>query len=259
MERGRSINLALAARGIRALEHAGVMEKVRPLLIPMRGRIIHDRSGTTTLLPYGQRADEVIYSIGRGELNKVLIEEAARHQDVTIRFNQTCLAADPTQNVLRFRNEVSGAQYGVELTPTIGTDGAGSAVRSSLLAMNHLNVREDWLDHDYKELTIPPVDGRPALDQRRGECARLRLERRAARPADFRPRDRQAADSPRLALALVRARRRIELRKLPLMPIGIAGLQLTGGIEFHPVRHASASSPPSRGSAGAATRSCLYI
>jgi kynurenine 3-monooxygenase len=164
MERGRSINLALAARGIRALEHAGVMDKVRPLLIPMRGRMIHERSGATALQPYGQREDEVIYSVGRGELNKVLIEEAARHQDVTIRFNQTCLAADPTQNVLRFRNEVSGAQYSVELSPTIATDGAGSAVRNSLVAANFLNVREDWLDHDYKELTIPPVDGRPALD-----------------------------------------------------------------------------------------------
>jgi kynurenine 3-monooxygenase len=164
MERGRSINLALAARGIRALEHAGVMERVRPLLIPMRGRMIHERSGATTLLPYGQREDEVIYSVGRSELNKVLIEEAARHQDVTIRFNQTCLAVDPAQNVLRFRNEVSGAQYAVELAPTIGTDGAGSAVRNSLLATNYLTVREDWLDHDYKELTIPPVDGRPALD-----------------------------------------------------------------------------------------------
>lgn len=164
MERGRSINLALAARGIRALEHAGVMEKVRPLLIPMRGRMIHERSGATTLQPYGQREDEVIYSVGRSELNKVLIEEAARHQDVTIRFNQTCLGVDPTQNVLRFRNEVSGAQYSVELTPTIATDGAGSAVRNSLAAANLLNVREDWLDHDYKELTIPPVEGRPALD-----------------------------------------------------------------------------------------------
>ncbi|MBS0417654.1 MAG: FAD-dependent monooxygenase [Proteobacteria bacterium] len=164
MERGRSINLALAARGIRALEHAGVMEKVRPLLIPMRGRMIHDRSGSATLQPYGQREHEVIYSIGRGELNRVLIEEAARHQDVTIRFNQTCLGADPGQNALRFRNEVSGAEYNVELTPTIGTDGAGSALRNSLLAAKHLSVREDWLDHDYKELTIPPVDGRPALD-----------------------------------------------------------------------------------------------
>jgi kynurenine 3-monooxygenase len=163
-ERGRSINLALAARGIRALEHAGVMDRIRPLLIPMRGRMIHERSGATALQPYGQREDEVIYSVGRAALNRVLIEEAARHQDVTIRFNQTCLAADPAENTLRFRNEVSGAQYGVELTPTIATDGAGSSVRSSLLSTSRLTVREDWLDHDYKELTIPPVDGRPALE-----------------------------------------------------------------------------------------------
>jgi kynurenine 3-monooxygenase len=163
-EHGRSINLALAARGIRALEHAGVMDRIRPLLIPMRGRMIHERSGATTLQPYGQRDDEVIYSIGRAALNLVLIEEAARHQDVTIRFNQTCIAADTAANALRFRNEISGAQYQVELTPTIATDGAGSAVRTSLLAAGQLEVREDRLDHDYKELTIPPVDGRPALE-----------------------------------------------------------------------------------------------
>jgi kynurenine 3-monooxygenase len=163
-ERGRSINLALAARGIRALEHAGVMDRIRPLLIPMRGRMIHERSGATALQPYGQRDGEVIYSVGRAALNLVLIEEAARHQDVTIRFNQTCIAADTGENALRFRNEISGAQYQVELTPTIATDGAGSAVRTSLLAAGQIEVREDRLDHDYKELTIPPVDGRPALE-----------------------------------------------------------------------------------------------
>jgi kynurenine 3-monooxygenase len=163
-ERGRSINLALAARGIRALEHAGVMDRIRPLLIPMRGRMIHERSGTVALQPYGQRDDEVIYSVSRAELNRVLIEEAARHQDVTIRFNQTCLGADPQQNILRLRNEVSGAQYAVELTPTIATDGAGSAVRGSLASINQLAVREDWLDHDYKELTIPACNGAPALE-----------------------------------------------------------------------------------------------
>jgi kynurenine 3-monooxygenase len=164
MERGRSINLALAARGIRALERAGVMDRIRPLLIPMRGRMIHERSGATALHPYGQREEEVIYSVGRAALNRVLIEEAARHQDVTIRFNQTCLGAEPAGNLLRFRNEVSGAQYPVDLTPTIATDGAGSAVRNSLLSTGQLAVREDWLDHDYKELTIAPVDGRPALE-----------------------------------------------------------------------------------------------
>ena len=163
-ERGRSINLALAARGIAALERAGMMDRVRPLLIPMRGRMIHERSGAATLQLYGQRQEEVIYSVGRAALNRVLIEEAARHQDVTIRFDQTCVAADPTGNVLRFRNEVSGAQYQVDLAPTIATDGAGSAVRTSLASAGQLSVREEWLDHDYKELTIPPVEGRPALD-----------------------------------------------------------------------------------------------
>ena len=163
-ERGRSINLALAARGISALEQAGLMDRIRPLMTLMRGRMIHERSGETTLQPYGQREDEVIYSVGRAELNRALIEEAARHQGVTIRFNQTCLGADPEQNVLRFRNEVSGAQYTVELTPTVATDGAGSAIRHSLGRAGLLSFREDWLDHDYKELTIPPRNGQPAMD-----------------------------------------------------------------------------------------------
>jgi kynurenine 3-monooxygenase len=163
-ERGRSINLALAARGIQALERAGMLERVRPLLITMRGRMIHDRSGNASFQPYGQREHEVIYSVSRAALNQVLIEEAARHYQVTIRFDQTCLGVDLAGNTLRFRNEISGSQYSVDLTPTIGTDGAGSAVRNSLLSAGRLTVREDWLDHNYKELTIPAVNGQPALD-----------------------------------------------------------------------------------------------
>src|SRR5690606_10100833 len=62
---GRSINLALAARGIRALELAGVMEIVEPLLIPMSGRMLHETTGRLTFAPYGQGAHEVIYSISR--------------------------------------------------------------------------------------------------------------------------------------------------------------------------------------------------
>ena len=54
-ERGRSINLALAARGLAALEAAGMLDEVRPLLIPMRGRQVHEVNGESALLPYGQR------------------------------------------------------------------------------------------------------------------------------------------------------------------------------------------------------------
>jgi kynurenine 3-monooxygenase len=155
-ERGRSINLALAARGMRALERAGVMQQVRALLIPMRGRMIHEPSGQAALQPYGQREHEVIFSVGRAELNRVLIEEAARHASVSVRFNQQCLGADDPAQRLRFRDQPSGATYDVALSPTIATDGAGSAVRASLAAAGLLSVREEWLAHDYKELTVPP-------------------------------------------------------------------------------------------------------
>jgi kynurenine 3-monooxygenase len=163
-ESGRSINLALAARGMRALECAGVMERVRPLLIAMRGRMVHELTGGSALQPYGQRAHEVIYSVGRADLNRVLIEEAARHASVRVRFNQQCLGADLQHDRLHFRDHASGGVHEAALTPTIAADGAGSAVRTSLAAAGRLDVREESLDHDYKELTIPAVSGRHALE-----------------------------------------------------------------------------------------------
>jgi kynurenine 3-monooxygenase len=158
-ERGRSINLALAARGMRALERAAVLETVRPLLIPMRGRMVHDRGGAVALQPYGQREHEVIYSVGRADLNRVLIEAAAQHGNVSVHFNQQCLRADPGTGHLSFHDGVSGREYQLPLAPTIATDGAGSAIRASLAAAQLLQVREEWLDHDYKELTIAATAG----------------------------------------------------------------------------------------------------
>jgi kynurenine 3-monooxygenase len=163
-ERGRSINLALAARGTVALERAGVMERIRPLLIPMRGRMIHSLAGETQLQPYGQRQEEVIYSVSRADLNRVLVEEAARHARVRVRFRQTCLAALPQAGVLRLRDEVTGSEYDVPIAPTLAADGAGSAIRASLARSGLIGVREDWLDHDYKELAIPPSNGRHAME-----------------------------------------------------------------------------------------------
>ena len=154
-ERGRSINLALAARGIRALERAGIMAQVRPLLIAMRGRMIHEPNGATTLQPYGQREHEVIWSVGRADLNRVLLEQALRHAGVTVRFNQLCLGADLHAGQLRLCDRERGEEYAVPLAPTIASDGAGSAVRAALSDAGLVRAREDWLDHDYKELTMP--------------------------------------------------------------------------------------------------------
>jgi kynurenine 3-monooxygenase len=162
-ERGRSINLALAARGIRALEQAGVMRLVEPLLIEMRGRMIHEKAGEPRLLPYGWKPGEVIYSVGRAALTRLLVEAAARYPDVTLEFGQSCVGASAAANVLRFRDE-DGDDYDVELSPTIAADGAGSVLRTSLAADGFLETQEELLEHDYKELTIPPLGFVPALE-----------------------------------------------------------------------------------------------
>jgi kynurenine 3-monooxygenase len=163
-EGGRSINLALAARGIRALEHAGVMQAVQPLLIEMRGRMVHDHAGARKLLAYGWKPHEVIYSVGRAALTRLLVEAAAAHSNVTLNFKQTCLGASARESILRFRDEEIADTYDVPLVPTIGADGAGSVLRTSLAADGFIKVREEFLTHDYKELTLPPLNGAPALE-----------------------------------------------------------------------------------------------
>jgi kynurenine 3-monooxygenase len=161
---GRSINLALAARGIRGLQLAGVLDRVMRFAIPMRGRMVHEFDGTASLQPYGVRPGEVIYSVSRADLNRTLIEAAAEFSNVTLKFGQACLGLAHEKNVLEMREEASGRIYHTTGQPSIATDGAGSEVRDSLVARDVSVVREEPLDHDYKELTIPARDGNPALE-----------------------------------------------------------------------------------------------
>ena len=135
---GRSINLALANRGIDALRKAGVMDRVEPLLIPMRGRMLHALDGATKLSPYGQTETEVIHSVSRGALNGVLLDAAEATSHVDPRFDA------------RWPNAAEGASK-----PLIGADGAGSAVRRHLLERHGATAREELIAHGYKELTMP--------------------------------------------------------------------------------------------------------
>jgi kynurenine 3-monooxygenase len=164
VEGGRSINLALAARGIRGLELAGVLERVMPLTTVMRGRMVHEHDGAAALQMYGVRPEEVIYSVSRGDLNRLLIEAAAALPDVTFNFGQICLGLAHEKTVLEIRDEKTGRIYHTAAQPSIATDGAGSEVRDSLMAREVATVREEPLDHDYKELTIPARDGKHVME-----------------------------------------------------------------------------------------------
>ncbi len=161
---GRSINLAMATRGLRALERAGVATAVAKLLVTMRGRMVHPLAGDPALQAYGQSEREVIYSVARDALNRLLIDAADAHPQVSFRFRHAALRADPVRGALLVRDETAQYGYEVALQPTIAADGAGSAIRNGLRAAGLTRAREELLDHDYKELTIPAVAGRHALD-----------------------------------------------------------------------------------------------
>jgi kynurenine 3-monooxygenase len=160
---GRSINLALAARGIAALRRAGIEAEVTKLLIPMRGRMVHDLSGTQRFLPYGQRATEEIYSVSRATLNTLLYELAAQHHGVEYRFGEQCVGLDRDGTPLV--ESTNGERRRLEADIVLAADGAGSEVRRSLVAARAIEAREELLDHGYKELTIEATrEGGFALD-----------------------------------------------------------------------------------------------
>jgi len=157
-EGGRSINLALAARGLAALEHAGISAGVAAHMIRMPGRMLHDENGALQFLPYGQDQHEVIYAIGRERLNRILIDAAAAHPGIELRFNLRCTDVDPAAGSLQLR-DASGATRTEAFEILLGADGAGSAVRGALQARGLAHIDEQPLAHDYKELPIAPVEG----------------------------------------------------------------------------------------------------
>lgn len=71
---GRSINLALSARGRKALAEVGLEKKLLEHGIPMRARMIHNTDGTQNVIPYDRRSNQAIYSVGRKYLNEVLLD-----------------------------------------------------------------------------------------------------------------------------------------------------------------------------------------
>ena len=155
VDSGRSINLALAERGIHALKQAGLMDKVESLLIPMKGRMLHSVDGELEYFSYGQRPDEVIYSVSRSGLNELLMDAAEASKNVELRFEQEFSAIDFDANTISIEDLRQGEAVDHQYEVLIGADGAGSRVRRAMLPLVDGNDDSELLDHDYKELTIP--------------------------------------------------------------------------------------------------------
>jgi|TARA_B110000046_G_scaffold32193_1_gene34410 kynurenine 3-monooxygenase len=153
---GRSINLSLSDRGLKALRMAGLEKKARALCIPMKGRLMHDAVSNTFESNYSGRQGECINSISRGNLNGLLLTEAERYPNVNIHFNTKCLEIDIETKIVHFQSSDSKEQFTVQADVIFGTDGAGSSLRKSYeKQFPAFKVSQEFLTHGYKELEIP--------------------------------------------------------------------------------------------------------
>lgn len=159
---GRSINLALAARGISALKRAGAYSSIAPLLLPMKGRMVHEPTFGQRLHPYGQQPHEVNYSVSRAELNLGLHALASERYGVDYRFAHPCVGVDTDRGQVIV--ESPAGRLAPRARAIFAADGAGSAVRRGLAEGGLVEPTVEPLDHGYKELTVAPgADGDFAL------------------------------------------------------------------------------------------------
>ncbi|MCL1633746.1 FAD-dependent monooxygenase [Luteimonas sp. SX5] len=155
-EGGRSINLALAERGLNALRQADADGPVMAQAVMMRGRMVHFLDGQSQLQRYGRDDSEVIWSVHRGDLNITLLDLAER-AGAKLHFDRRLESVDFEVRTARFRDDRTDQPHEIGFRALVGADGAGSALRAAMNRRSGLGERTEFLDHSYKELEIPPA------------------------------------------------------------------------------------------------------
>lgn len=152
LQAGRSINLAMSERGWKGLRAAGLEDAIRKIAIPMHSRMIHAEDGSQNLQPYGKEG-QAIYSVSRGDLNMALMDLAEAQNGVELFFNQRAESINLENATVHFdaHSKLNNASGDV----IFGADGAYSALRLSMQFQDRFNLSQSYIEHGYKELTIP--------------------------------------------------------------------------------------------------------
>ncbi|HZF12854.1 MAG TPA: NAD(P)/FAD-dependent oxidoreductase [Thermoanaerobaculia bacterium] len=151
---GRSINLTICHRGFQALDRVGAGDRVRAISTPAYGRRVHGENGEVVFQPYGNRG-EALHAITRNELNRVLLDVAAKQHGVEFRFRHKCLGIDLSAPALTFENLDTGQLATERPAVVLGADGAFSTVRQQMLRSERFDCSQEYIQQGYKELTIP--------------------------------------------------------------------------------------------------------
>ncbi len=161
---GRSINLAMSDRGWKALDGAGIGDRIRKVAIPMDKRAIHLADKPLAFQNYGIDG-ESIYSISRGGLNRLMLT-LAEEVGVEFFFEKKIWDVTLSDATLHIGETEKGAWEEVKYDKVFGADGAFSRVRHRMQRQNRFDYSQDFLDTGYKELNIPAnPDGTHKLDK----------------------------------------------------------------------------------------------
>jgi len=161
-ERGRSINLALSARGLHALELVGLREQALASALPMRGRMVHPLGEEPNFQRYSADGRRAINSISRSGLNVALLEAALATPGVTVEFESRLETVELDRGVLHVSGPSGVLEHKARVV--LACDGAYSATRRALQFREGFDFSQSFLEHGYKELSIPAKAGEFALD-----------------------------------------------------------------------------------------------
>ncbi|MBC7863821.1 MAG: FAD-dependent monooxygenase, partial [Bacteroidia bacterium] len=163
---GKSINLALSDRGWRGLEGVGIADEIKKIAIPMYGRFIHHKDGSTAYQPYGKK-DQCIYSVSRAEINMKLMDLAEHHSGVKLFFEERCTHIDRATLEAQFENESTKKISKSKSELVFGADGAFAASRLNMqLTSDRFEYNQHYISAGYKELIIPPgPDGKFMIEK----------------------------------------------------------------------------------------------
>ena len=161
---GRSINLAMSNRGWNALREAGIEKEIRKLAIPLYQRAMHINSDPVYFQKYG-KAEEAIYSISRGVLNRKMID-LAEAAGVEFKFEEKVWDVDLSEAKLYTGESEKGEWKEYDFDLIFGADGAFSRIRHKMQRQSRFNYSQHFIDVGYKELRIPAnADGTHKLNK----------------------------------------------------------------------------------------------
>ncbi|BBN81227.1 kynurenine 3-monooxygenase [Pseudoalteromonas sp. A25] len=160
---GRSINLGLSKRGIQALKQVGLYEEAISRTVKMTGRVLHLPNGSEKYQPYGKNDNEILHSIDRNELNRLLLERAEESEALQLHFEHRFVNFDKANRILHF--DFNGQEITTKADWVVGADGAFSAVRREMQKGERAAYNQEFLEWGYKELNLSAsTDGKSRIE-----------------------------------------------------------------------------------------------